>query len=185
MKLRIENEMSRIAEQARGRFSELVGGAQKGARQAATRVSRGKQPVKALSRVGLKLTAVGHRTADKILKQNTKMVENQIDAFASRLQAAASASDVRDLVETQVRLIPQNASRLVNDAREALSIVAGAGSEVRDLLAEAVDGVRTGASTNRKTETKAVVRKAPASEAPARKVRARKPATAAARSKAA
>ncbi len=97
----IENSMSRIAEGTRGRYDQLISGAQKRANEAAGRVSRGKKPVKTLSQLGLKISAVSHRTADKIVKQNTKLVENQLDAFVERLQAAASANNVRDLVSTQ------------------------------------------------------------------------------------
>ena len=138
----IENSMSRIAEQARGRYEELIAGAQKRASEAASRVNRGKKPVKTVSKLGLKLTAVSHRTADKVLKQNTKLVENQIDAFADRLEAAASASNVRDLVGTQIRLIPENAARFVGDARDALKIVTSAGGEVKDLFRGTFDELR-------------------------------------------
>ncbi len=159
-----ENSMSRIAEQAQERYRNLLAGAQKGVHKAAGRVSRGKKPVKAISRMGLKLTAVGHRTADKILKQNTRLLENQIDAFAGRLQAVADATDVRSLVEEQVRMIPENASRLVSDTRDALSIVAGAGSEVKTVFAGTFNELRGIAparkKTARKTAGKRVTKKA-------------------------
>ena len=164
--MQIENSMSRIAEQARGRYDELLAGAQKRANAAAGRVSRGKKPVKALSRLGLKLTAVGHRTADKILRQNTKIVEHQLDAVSGRLQAAATATDVRDLVGTQVRLIPENASRFVSDARDALSIVSGAGNEVKSLVKGTFDELRGKAPVRKKTTSKAAD-KAAAKNAPA------------------
>jgi hypothetical protein len=168
----IENSMSRIAERTRDRYEVLISGAQKRANEAAGRVSRGKKPVKTLSQLGLKLTAVGHRTADKILKQNTTLVENQIDAFAERLQAAAAANDVRDLVGTQFRLIPQNASRFASDARGALGIVAGAGSEMKDLLKGTFDELRgatqagkTSAKTSSKKTSKKVAAKATSKKA--------------------
>ena len=143
MKLQIENSISRIADVARGRFFSILKGARKQTENAAGVVSKGKQPVKTVSRLGLKLTAVSHKTADKVLKQQTRMVENQIDAVASRLHAAATANDLRDLVSTQLRLIPENASRLVNDARTTLGIVASAGQQAGKLVKSTVAELRS------------------------------------------
>lgn len=134
MNSQVENSISRIAEQARGRYTTALKNARNRTENVADRVTDGKQSIKTLSKLSLKLTAVTHRTADKVLKQQTKMLEHQIDAFAGRLSAAAVAMDLRNLVKTQFRMVPENASLFVNDARSALGIVAGAGAEVRDLL---------------------------------------------------
>ncbi len=134
MNPRIENSMSRIAEKARARFQSVIKNARSQTEKAADRVVDGKKPVKTLSKLSLKLTAVSYRTTDKVLKQQTKMIEHQIDAFAGRLSAAAEASNIRNLVTTQIRMIPENASLFVNDTRDALGIVAGAGAEVGKLL---------------------------------------------------
>ncbi len=159
MKLQIENSISRIADVARGRFFSILKGARKQTENAAGVVSKGKQPVKTVSRLGLKLTAVSHKTADKVLKQQTRMVENQIDAVASRLHAAATANDLRDLVSTQLRLIPENASRLVSDARTTLGIVASAGQEAGKLVKSAVAELRSPAKPRK--AGKKVAKKAP------------------------
>jgi hypothetical protein len=130
--------------------------------KAAGRVVRGKKPVKTISRLSLKLTAVTHRTADKVLKQQAKMVENQIDAVADRLRAAAESRNLRELVGTQIRLIPVNASQLAKDTRAALTIVAGAGSEVGGLVKNTVAELRGVAVPKTKTASKSakkVVRK--------------------------
>lgn len=142
MDLKLENAISRIADEARGRYREVLAAARQRTAEAAGRVAGGKKPVKTLSRFGLRLSAVTHRTANKVWKQQTRMVEHQIDAFASRLKAASQAADLRDLVSTQIRLIPENASTLVGDARDAVSIVTGAGGEVRDILRGTVDELR-------------------------------------------
>lgn len=70
------------------------------------------------------------------------MVENQIDAVAGRLRAAAESHNLRELVGTQIRLIPVNASQFVKDTRAALTIVAGAGSEVGGLVKNTVAELR-------------------------------------------
>jgi len=176
MKLQIENSISRIADVARGRFFSILKGARKQTENAAGVVSRGKQPVKTVSRLGLKLTAVSHKTANKVLKQQTRMVENQIDAVASRLHAAATANDLRDLVSTQLRLIPQNASRLVSDARTTLGIVASAGQEAGMLVKSTVAELRSPAKPRKagKKVAKKATKTASKKKAPAKKAAVKK-----------
>ncbi len=115
MNLQIENSMSEIAQKARGRYEDAVKGARQRTEKAAGRVSKGKKPVKTISRLGLKLSGVSHRTANKLWKQQTRLVEGQIDAVAGRLKAAADAEDLRDLLKTQIELIPENTGRFADD----------------------------------------------------------------------
>ena len=175
MNLQIENTISRIADEARGRFNKILKDARYQTQSAADAVSKGKGPVKTVSKLGLKLTATTHKTADKVLKQQTKMVENQIDEFASRLHAVAGATGLKDLVDTQVRLIPKHASRFVGDARETLTIIAGAGQEVGSLLKGTVAELR-GVSKPVAKKAKAKKAKAAPKKTPAKKVAAKKPA---------
>ena len=167
MNPRIENSISRIAEKARGRYQAILQDARSRTEKAAGSVVNGKKPVKTLSRLGLKLTATSHRMADKVLKQQTKMIEHQIDAVAGRLTAAAEASSVRELIQTQFRLIPENAALLVSDTRAALGVVVSAGAEVRDLVKETALELR-----GRKTATPKPSAKKPA--APRKKVAKKK-----------
>lgn len=143
MNAKFENTMSRIADEARGRYASLVRQARRRTETAADRVVLGKKPVKTMSGLGLKLTAISHKTADKVLQQQTRLVEHQLDALAGRLKAVADARNIKDLVRTQIRLIPQNVSRLAEDTRGTLSIVAGAGLEVRDVLKNTIAELRS------------------------------------------
>jgi len=142
MNEKIQESISRIADEARSRYSMLLSQARKQTSYAAGAVSKGKGPLKVVSKLALKLTAVSHKTTDKVLKQQVKLVENQIDAVAGRLRAAATAADLRDLVSTQIRLIPENVSRFTEDARGALLIVSGAGKEVGQLMKGTVAELR-------------------------------------------
>ncbi len=155
-----ENTMSRIADKARGRYARLVNGARRRTESAADRVALGKKPVKTITGLGLKLTAISHKTADQVLRQQTRLVEHQIDAVADRLKAAADAKNLQDLVRTQLRLIPHNVSRFAGDARDTLSIVANAGMEVRDVVKSTISELRGKVQS---------VRKASRSKAPTRK----------------
>jgi phasin family protein len=158
MNLQIETKISDIADKARGRYEDAISAARKGTEKAAGRVSKGKKPVKAVSRFGIKLTGVSHRTVNKLWKRQTKLVEDQIDALAGHLKAAANADDLRNLVRTQIDLIPENASRIKDEAREAFDIVKDAGGEIRDIMKVTVDELRGNKPAARKA--------APASKAP-------------------
>lgn len=149
-----ENTMSRIADKARGRYARLVKGARQRTESAADRVALGKKPVKTITGLGLKLTAISHKTADQVLRQQTRLMEHQIDAVADRLKAAADAKNLRDLVRTQLRLIPHNVSRIAGDARDTLSIVANAGMEVRDVVKSTISELRGKAPSSRKSSRK-------------------------------
>jgi Phasin protein len=149
-----DNTMSRIADKARGRYARLVKGARQRTESAADRVALGKKPVKTITGLGLKLTAISHKTADQVLRQQTRLMEHQIDAVADRLKAAADAKNLRDLVRTQLRLIPQNLSRIAGDTRDTLNIVANAGMEVRDVVKSTIFELRGKAPSAKKSSRK-------------------------------
>lgn len=134
MNSQVERSLNRIADEARDRYQALVGSARTRTERAAGSVRKGKKPVQTLSKFGVNVTGISHRTTAKVLKQQSKMVEHQIDAFASRLRTAAQASSLSDLVRGQLRLIPENTALFASDARAALGIVANGGSEMRDLV---------------------------------------------------
>jgi phasin family protein len=151
MKLQFEDRISEIADKARDRYEDAISAARSRTEKAAGRVTKGKKPVKAVSRLGVRLSGVSHRTANKLWKRQTKLVEDQIDALAGRLKAAAAAPDLKKLVKTQIQLIPDNASRLQVEARETFEIIKGAGGEIRDIVKESVDEFRGRKPAARKT----------------------------------
>ena len=154
MNPRLESSINRIAEQARIRYAAMLDAARSQTEQAAGLIRNGKKPVKTLSRFGVKLTDVSHRATAKVVKQQTALVEHQIDALASGLRVAANAEGLGDLVRGQFRRIPANASQLLTDSRATLSIVAEAGGEVRQLLAGTVAELRGGRKAPKKASKK-------------------------------
>jgi hypothetical protein len=123
-------------------YSALAEAARKRTENAAARVAAGKKPLQTASRLGLGLTALTHRTADKVLQQQQRLIDNQIDALAERLRSAAAAGGLRDLVGTQLRLVPRHASQFARDAGATLSIVFGAGSDAGKLVRSTVADTR-------------------------------------------
>ena len=162
MKLQIEDKISEIADKARERYDETLERARANTKKAAGRVSKGKKPVRTVSRFGVRLSGVSHRTVNKLWKRQTKLVEDQFDAVADHLKAAANADDLRNLVETQVELIPDYASRFKVELRESIDIVKGAGSEIRDILTDTVKELKG----EKKTLRKAAESKKPAKPEP-------------------
>ena len=171
MNAQLENSISRIAEEARGRFLTLIDNARRSTEQAAGAVKKGKAPLKTVSKFGLKLTAVTHRTTDKVLKKQVKLVEDQIDAVAGNLSAAAAATDLRNLVGTQLSRVRDNVASIVGDAQDTLQIYVGAGKEVRGIFADTVAELRGVARPVKaaKTTAKKTARKTPAKKAAAPK----------------
>ena len=152
MNPQIQESISQIAEKAGDRYATLLADARQQTRNVAKRVKKGKSPVKTLSKLGLKLSRVSHKTVDGVLRQQTKMMNNQIDALADNLQVAAKATGLRDLVETQIRRVPENTAILVHDLRETLRVAAGAGEGVREAYGDTVAELR---GVNKKAATKA------------------------------
>lgn len=190
MNPRVERSINQIATQARLRYAAMLGTARTQTAQVAGRIKNGKKPVKTLSRLGLKLTDLSHRTTAKVVKQQSALIENQIDALAGSLREASKARTLRELVRGQVRRIPENAAQLFSDSRETLSIVAAAGGEVRELLVGTVTEIRKApgkASRGRKSTTRAAKKTATSVRKTANKAKtaAKKPAAKKTRAKAA
>ena len=172
MNPQIEQSMNRIADGARGSVRGLINNARRTGQRAAAKVVGGKKPVRTLAGLGLKLSAVSHRTTDRVVKQQTAMTVNQLDVVAARLQSAAGATCLRDLVKKQISMTPEQFQRFTTDARKSVAILVDAGSEAREVVKGAVQDLRAKQPKPRKK----AARKAPAKKA--RKTAARKTAAA-------
>lgn len=138
----IESSVDRLTDRARHQYQRVIGGARSQTVEAANRVQDGKKPVRKLSRLGVDLTSISHRATADVLKSQAKMVENQIDALAGRLHAAARAPSLKELIRGQIQLVPANAARFVEDTRATLSVVKSAGGDVKEVLTEAARDLR-------------------------------------------
>ena len=167
MILQLESSLSRASEMTRDRLNAVISGAREGTGRAAGRVAERKKSVHQLSRFGQKLTRVGHQTADKLLKQQEKLIDRQLDGIARRLKAAAAAKDLPELIRSQLPLLPEGTEIIVSETRATLGIFVEAGSEVRGLVKDTVAELKG---------DKKPVKAEPRKKAPARKV-ARKTAT--------
>ncbi len=172
MNPQLEASINRIQDRARGRYQQLLEGARSRTERAAGRIDSGKKPLHTLSNLGIKLSGVSHRTTDTLLKHNTQLLENQLDIIAMRFSKAADARSVRDLVGTQLGLVPEQVGRLAADTRASLGIVLKAGSEARELLKGTVSELRGSAIAGaRKPARRKAAKKSTAAKAPVKKAR--------------
>lgn len=172
MSPQLEASIDRIQHRARGRYQQLLDNVRSRTEQAAGRIGGGKKPLHTLSNLGIKLSGVSHRTTDALLRHNTKLLENQLDVIALRFRKAADARSVRDLIGTQLGLVPEQVGRLASDTRASLGIVVKAGSEARELLKGTVSELRGAQTTRaRKPARKKAAKKSTAGKAPVKKAR--------------
>lgn len=166
MNPQIEQSLDRLSVQARA-----------GVRRAAATLRDGKKPLKSLSGVGLKLSAVSHRATDGWLRQQTRLAANQIDALADRFASAAAANGPRDLLRRQIEMTPGQFATLRADARDSFAVLAGAGRDARAVIAAGVASLREPAAPvtkKRPAAKKTARRKTAAGTATARKKAPRK-----------
>lgn len=173
MILQLENSLSRASEVTSERLNAVISGAREGTDRAAGRVLERKKSVHQLSQFGIKLTRVGQKTADKLLKQQEKLIDRQLDGIARRLKAAAAAKDLPGLIRSQLPLLPEGPETIVSETRATVGIFIDAGSEVRGLVQDTVAELK---GDTKPAKKKAARKKAPAKKA-TRKTAVRKPAT--------
>ncbi|MGB5247049.1 MAG: hypothetical protein WBM54_06290 [Woeseia sp.] len=175
MNPQIEQSINRISSGARGSVRAVIDGARARSQYVAKTVVNTKKPLNTLSGLGLKLSAVSHRTTDRMVKQQTQMAANQLDVVAARFESAAGATCLRDLVKKQIKMTPAQIKRLGRDTRSSLAIIVEAGSEAGEVVKGTFKSLRNQtvaprAKATRKTRTAAKSAKVTAAARPAKKV---------------
>lgn len=166
MRPEFQSSIDRIADRARSRYRQVLGDARSQTVEAANRVETGKRPVRRLETLGIELSKISHRATTGVLKSQARLVEHQIDALAGRLHAAARAESLRGLLRDQLRLVPENASRFIDDTRETVRVVRDAGSEVKSLLADSNESAPAKAPTKKSAAKKSAAKKSSAKKSP-------------------
>jgi phasin family protein len=148
----------------------------KAARDAAARSAGGikalKDPIRAVSRSAVKLTAISRDAVAQLIELQTQVVTSALTDAANQLERAAKADDPRELLRQQAAALRATRDRVVADVAQAVTIVKGAGQEVRKVATQAyahVTGKAEAAPARAKAKgarkTKRAVRKAPARKA--------------------
>ncbi|MEM6640305.1 MAG: phasin family protein [Pseudomonadota bacterium] len=106
-------------------------------------VARGRKPLHVVTESGLRLNTISHKSVARLVNVQAEMIEGTLEAVAKRLETAANANSVSELVNEQVALLPATRDRLTGDVRKALDVLSDTGDDLRDLFTETVRDFRS------------------------------------------
>jgi hypothetical protein len=126
-----------------------------------------KQPVRVIARSGVKLTAISQTALQGLIELQSEIVTSALTDAALRLERAARADNVVDLLQDQAEALKATRDRLVDEAGRAMAIFKHAGRDVAKVATQAyakvveTDEEETPApATTRARQAKRPVRKA-------------------------
>jgi len=157
-----------LAEQAGRLRTEPVKAARAATAKSAERIKALNPRIRAVSRSGVKLTAISQSTAERLIQLQEQLVTSALTDAATQLERAARADNVKDLVTDQAAVLRATRERIVSDITEAVTILKGAGDDVRKVAThtyQSVTGKAAKPAPKAKTarrKAKRAVRKAPA-----------------------
>jgi phasin family protein len=157
-----------LAEQAGRLRTDPVKAARSASMKSAERIKALKDPIRAMSRSGVKLTAISQNTAERLIQLQEQLVTSALTDAAAQLERAARADNVVALVRDQADVLRATRERIVSDITEAVTILKDAGGDVRKVAThtyESVTGKAEAAAPKAKVarrKVKRAVRKAPA-----------------------
>lgn len=105
-------------------------------------VATGKRPLAVLTEKTLKLNRISHNSAARLVRAQARFLEGTVEGTAQRLHAAAGASDMRELVDAQLRLNPATRERVATDVRTTFEILGDTRDDVASLIRETIDDLR-------------------------------------------
>ena len=117
-------------------------------------------PVRTVARGGIRLSTVSQTAVQELIELHSDAVTAALNELAMRLERAARASDVVELVRDQVEMMPSTRARIAADAGRVLGIFTSAGRGIRDVAAQTYERVtdtteKTGATRSRARPKKA------------------------------
>ena len=125
-----------LAEQAEKLRKEPVRAAREAGVNTAERIKSLKDPIRAFSRSGVKLTVISQSTAERLIDLQAQLVTSALTDAAAQLERAARADDVQTLLRGQADVMRATRERIVSDIAEAVSILKDAGGETRKVAAQ-------------------------------------------------
>jgi len=137
--------------------------------RSAERIKALKDPIRTVSRSGVKLTTISSATVERLIELQEQAVTAALTDAAVRLERAARAETVQDLMRDQATVLRATRERILADINQAVTILRDAGGDARKVAAHtyaAVTGkaAATPAAAKKKAarRVKRAVRKAPA-----------------------
>ena len=95
-----------------------------------------KSPVRMVARSGVKLANVSQTAVQELIELQSDVLTAAITEVAQRLERAAQAASVIELIRDQVQMLPATRARMAGDAGRVVQIVRSAGREMRHVATE-------------------------------------------------
>lgn len=164
-----------LAEQAGRLRTEPVKAARAATAKSAERIKALNPRIRAVSRSGVKLTAISQGTAQSLIELQAQVVTTALTEAAAQLERTARSKNVKDLIRDQADVLKATRDRIVQDITQTVTIFKDAGGDVSkvasDTYAKVASQARAeGRAKPAKAKAKAP-RKAPKAKRPARKTR--------------
>lgn len=100
-----------------------------------------KSPVRVIARSGVKLTVVSQAAVSSLIELQSDMLTSALSEAALRLEKAARAGNVVELVRDQFEMLPATRARIVEDAQRAVEIFKVAGKDLKSVAAHVYEVV--------------------------------------------
>jgi phasin family protein len=162
MKEFVTEQTQALAEQAQKLGKEPVEAAREAAVKSAESIKSLKDPIRALARSGVKLTAISQGTAQSLIELQAEIVTTALTEAAGQLERAARANNVLDLVRDQTDVLRATRERIVSDITQAVTIFKDAGGDVRKVATHTYASVTGQDEAKPRKKAKRPARKAPA-----------------------
>lgn len=153
-------QTSSLLEQAQKFRADPVESARGVATGSAVSLKALKDPVRVLSRSGVKLTAISQNALQGLIELQSEIVTSALADAANRLERAARADNVIDLVQDQAEALGATRDRMVDEASRAFAIFKDAGRDVRKVASQTYSKVVETAEEEAPAAKAAPVRKA-------------------------
>ena len=125
-----------LAEQAQKFREDPVGSARGAATGSAEGLKSLKDPVRVIARSGVKLTAISQNALQGLIELQSEIVTSALTDAANRLESAARADNVIDLMQEQAEALRATRDRMVDEAARAFAIFKDAGRDVRKVATQ-------------------------------------------------
>ena len=132
----VTEQSQAMAEQALKLRTQPVQVARDAAVKSAERIKSLKDPIRALSRSGVKLTAISQGTAQSLIELQAEIVTTALTEAAEQLERAARTDNVMDLMRDQADVLRATRERIVSDITQAVAIFKDAGGDVRKVATQ-------------------------------------------------
>jgi uncharacterized membrane-anchored protein YhcB (DUF1043 family) len=100
-----------------------------------------KTPIRALAHSGVKLATVSQNAVQNLIELESDVITSTLTAAAMRLERAARAENVVDLVLDQAEMLGATRDRVVDHAARAVEIFKVSGRDLRDVAMHAYEVV--------------------------------------------